>query len=214
MTMVIHPDQPAIRVVDGDLSEELLNAACAATVAAVDIETSGLDWGADDIASVQVSVPDRVIEIVRVEGDEIPFGLVSLLQSREVLKVFHHAMFDLRFLRRVWGVIPTRVSCTKVASKIADPEALIGHSLIDLLDHYLGVRIDKTEQLSDWSSAVLSSAQVQYAANDVRYLPELLYAILSDLRQEHLEDLALRCFEHIPTRVELEVRGLRDVFTY
>jgi ribonuclease D len=215
LTIVLHPGQRSVRVLDGDLSEELLDAASAATVVAVDIETSGLDWTADDIASVQVAAPGGAIEIVRgIKAAGMPHRLVALLQSPDVLKVFHHAMFDLRFLRRAWGVSPARVSCTKVASKIADPEARIGHSLIDLLAHYLGVRIDKTEQRSDWSSAELSSAQIQYAANDVRYLPELLYAILNHLRRAKLEALALRCFDHIPTRVELEVRGFHDVFTY
>lgn len=214
MTIVLHRDERSVRVLNGDLSEELLDAAFAATVVAVDIETSGLNWTADDIASVQVAVPGGAIEIVRVKGEGTPHRLVALLQSADVLKVFHHAMFDLRFLRCAWGISSARVSCTKVASKIADPEARVGHSLTDLLAHYLGVRIDKTEQRSNWSSAALSSAQVEYAANDVRYLPELLYAILNHLRRAELEHLAVRCFDHIPTRVELEVRGFQDVFTY
>ncbi len=198
-----------------DISDTLLSAAHHALVAAIDIETTGLDWTTEKIATVQVAVPRGPIEIVRVEEtSEPPALLAALLATPDVLKVFHHAMFDLRFIRAQWGMQSLRTACTKVASKLSDPDGQVGHGLTDLVAHYLGVSLDKTQQLSDWASAALTSEQVEYAADDVRYLVPLLYSVLHQLRGDGLEQLALNCFEHIPTRVELEVRGYADVFTY
>lgn len=202
-------------VVAGDVSEAFVKTAYDALVVAVDIETTGLDWANDIIASVQVAIPSGLTEIVRIDTMQIvPNRLVELLTSVEVLKIFHHAMFDLRFIRHTWSIRPVNVACTKVAAKLRHPAKLVGHSLVDLLAHYLGVEIDKSEQQSDWKAPELSAGQVDYAANDVRYLVPLLYALLSDLRRANLEELTLRCFDHIPARVELEVRGFADVFTY
>lgn len=204
-----------VSVVWHDTSDLLVEAASRSLVLGVDIETTGLDWKNDAVATVQLAVPDGPTEIVRLrESSERPLRLAKLLESPQVLKVFHHAMFDLRFMRFSWSVAAQRVACTKVASKILDPGGEIGHSLSDLVRHYLGVELDKNEQVSDWRAPHLSARQVAYAAGDVLHLPPLLYAVLSDLRQRELESLALQCFHHVPSRVELEVRGLGDVFTY
>lgn len=214
MSLTLQTGEPGTRVVTGDVSEGLMAAAMEAVAVAVDIETSGLDWASDTIASVQLAVPSGPIEIVRIDSVTVPHKLVDLLESVQCLKVFHHAMFDLRFMRQAWGIRASRIACTKVAAKLQDPSDAIGHRLINLLDHYLGVRIDKSQQVSDWLRPEWSAEQIVYAANDVRYLVPLLYALLSKLRRDDLERLALRCFEHIPTRVELEVRALGDVFAY
>jgi len=198
-----------------DISDSLVEAALSSLAVAIDIETTGLDFNTDKIASVQVGVASGPIEIVRFDHDiDRPENIISLLESRRVLKVFHHAMFDLRFMRTAWGAVPEHVACTKVASKIVDPTGEVGHRLVDLARYYLGVEIDKSEQTSDWLSSTLTTEQIAYAANDVRHLVPLLYALLSDLRHQGLERLALRCFDHLPTRVELEVHEFGDVFTY
>jgi ribonuclease D len=204
-----------VNVVADDISDNLLRAAFESLAVAVDIETTGLAWQSDTIASVQVALPEGPIEIVRIDPDgEAPGNIRTLIESSDIMKVFHHAMFDLRFMRVAWGVRGKRISCTKVASKIADPTGEVGHGLADIVCHYLGLTVDKSQQTSDWRTADLSPEQIEYAANDVRHLFPVLYALLSDLRHRDLETLALRCFDHLPTRVELDVRGLGDVFTY
>jgi len=101
-----------------------------------------------------------------------------------------------------------------VAAKLTSTNGGTGCHLAGLLNHYLGIEILKTEQQSDWTSEILSASQVDYAANDVRFLDSLLSAIMSDLRVNGRLGLALRCFDHIPTRVELDVLGVDDPFTY
>jgi ribonuclease D len=209
------PSELDVSVLVQDISESMFAKANESLIVGIDLETTGLDWLSDEIASVQVAVPGGSVEIVRFEDPrDLPRRIVSLLESSVVLKVFHHAMFDLRFIRVAWDVQADRVACTKVAAKIADPRADVGHHLVDLVEHYLGLSLNKDEQVSDWRSKRLSTSQIEYAANDVRHLPSLLYALLRDLRNSGLERLALKCFRHLPTRVELEVLRLGDVFTY
>lgn len=63
-------------------------------------------------------------------------------------------------------------------------------------------------------SDTLTEAQIRYAAADVRYLIPLYDALDANLHSMQLDDLASRCFEHLPVRVRLEVLGYDDVYGY
>lgn len=202
-----------IRIREGDLPSGSLARIRDAGVIAWDIETSGLDWRTERIAMCQLYGAGGIVEVVRV-GTHPPENLSLLLADTTVTKIFHHAMFDLRFMHHNWRVIPDSVACTKVASKLLDPRGENAHSLKALVEQHLGVVLDKTEQRSDWLSAKLTDKQLFYAASDVLYLIPLLEALEVALRERDLSDLARACYRHIPTRVCLDVLGYNDVYTY
>ena len=122
-------------------------------------------------------------------------------------------MFDLRFLVHKYRFGPANVKCTKIASKLLHKNEKI-HSLVPLLKRYLQLDIEKKEQKSDWFRPDLSSAQIQYAIADVRFLPALLDILLDRLENVGLREFADRCFAHIPTQVRLEVEGYEGVYDY
>jgi ribonuclease D len=199
-------------MLDGDLDEQAFAKALAATVVALDIETTGLDWRQDRIGTVQLQVGDETY-VIRANG-HIPIHLKAVVEDADVQKVLHHAMFDLKFLAHQWDVTPANVACTKIASKLADPDKPPAeHSLAALLRRYLGVVIDKSHRTSDWTSE-LSDAQVSYAADDVRYLVPLYSQLAERLREEGRDGLRDRCYAQLPTQVELEVGEFPDVFNY
>jgi ribonuclease D len=199
-------------VLESDLNELAFEQALAADLVAIDIETTGLDWRSDRIGVVQLHVAGTTY-IVRPSG-RIPYRLKAVVEDSSVCKVFHHAMFDLRFLAHHWEIIPARVACTKIASKLAEPEVPCAeHSLAPLLERRLGVRLDKSVRTSDWMGE-LSESQLRYAADDVRFLPQLYQHLDVELRERDLLDLRNRCYTHLPTQVELEVGGFPDVFAY
>lgn len=202
-----------IHVLTGDLSNLQANLLVAAGTIACDIETTGLDWKSDRIASCQLHFPGGPVFVVRVQNG-VPSEIVRVLSNYKVRKVFHHAMFDLRFINHHWGVVPANVACTRIAAKLLDPGNQRSHSLKDILEQYLGVVISKSEQTSNWMSERLTDAQIRYAAADVRYLIPLLDVLEGSLRDIQLDDLALRCFEHVPVRVRLEILGYDDVYGY
>lgn len=202
-----------IDVFDGDLDERAFERALGTAVLGWDVETTGLDWRSERIATVQLQV-DEATYIVRVNG-RVPHRLKGLLEDPTVLKVMHHAMFDLRFLVHCWDAAPSRVACTKIASKLAHQEAEAkDHSLAALVSRYFGATLDKTQRLSDWTASELNDAQVQYAAQDVKYLWPLYEKLDAEIRQRGLVSLRDRCYAHLFTRVELELRGYPDVFAY
>jgi ribonuclease D len=205
-------DTLPLQTFEGDLDERAFERALGVSALAWDIETSGLDWRTDKIGTVQVQIDDLIC-VVRING-RIPHRLKALMEDPTILKVLHHAMFDLRFLAYHWDVTPARVACTKIASKLVDPRIPCKeHSLAVLVRRYLGVELDKGPQTSDWTDE-LTPAQLRYAANDVRYLWQLYERLDERIRHEGLLDLRERCYAHLRTRVELEIGDFPDVFEY
>jgi ribonuclease D len=204
-------DRPA-QVLEGDLVEDAVRRARELGVVALDIETTGLDWHHDRIGTVQVQIGEETY-VVRANG-HVPAKLKELVEDPGVRKVLHHAMFDLTFLAGRWKIAPANVACTKIASKLAEPERpREEHSLAPLLARHLGVSIDKSQQCSDWSGE-LSADQLHYAANDVRYLVPLYRHLDQTLREAGREGLRERCYSQLPTQVELAVGDYPDVFKY
>jgi len=198
---------------DGDISFEQEAAASAAGMVAWDIETSGLDWKTDRIALCQVYAPNHGTELVRL-GADLPIRLMKLLSDRDIRKIFHHAMFDVRFMMFQWKVSPRNVVCTKIASKVLRRSEGPEHSLQELLRSSLGVKIDKGPRLSNWEAPQLERGQLAYATNDVVHLPQLLEWLSDALQRANRYDLAEACWAHIPTRARLEIGGFPDVYQY
>lgn len=207
------PAAHEIVVLEEDLSQEAADHLLRSEVVAWDIETSGLKWQSDRIGLCQIFAPDGPVYVVRPTWRR-PEHLVHLLHSAAVRKIFHHAMFDLRFMCHQWGAFPYNVACTKIASKLLDPKADLEHSLKDLLQRYLGVLISKAERTSDWFALDLTEAQLRYAATDVIHLIPLMDELERHLRKEKIWGLAHFCFAHLPTRVQLDLLGYGDLYSY
>ncbi len=199
---------------EADVSRAFINAARRHGAVAWDIETSGLDWKSERIGLCQVLVKEEGLSFVKIKKNKRPANLIVLLEDSSVQKIFHHAMFDLRFLCYHWSVKAQNIACTKIASKLLDPEKTQGHTLAALVEKYLSITLDKGSRKSDWLTWGLSPDQLRYAGNDVRYLPDLLQILLVELERRNRLELAKRCFAHIPTQVELEIQGFRDIYAY
>jgi ribonuclease D len=204
---------PEVQLFTGDLDGEAYGQALRAPLLAWDIETTGLDWREDRLATVQLQSGELVF-LVRV-GERVPLRLKRLLERAELPKVMHHAMFDLRFMAYQWQATPRNVACTKIASKLVHKdESGSAHSLAALVKRYFGIELDKGPRLSDWTAGELDAAQIRYAADDVRFLPALHDTLARELEHRDLLGLRDRCYDHLATRVELELGGFGDVYDY
>lgn len=204
---------PDIVLYEFDLSPKYVKYIKKAKVVAWDIETSGLDWRNDRIGICQLCVPNEPVAIVKI-GNILPKALCRILSDNSIKKVFHHAMFDLRFMSYHWKIRPQNIACTKIASKLIDIRNEHSHSLQSLLKQYLGIEIDKKERLSNWVLDKLTDEQLSYAAKDVMYLLPLLDKLESELKSKGLLELAYSCFAHIPTKVQLDILGYNDLYSY
>jgi hypothetical protein len=89
-------------------------------------------------------------------------SVLDLLSGADV--VIHNAAFDLAFLE-ARGVELGEVHCTMQATRLTLGEQAM--SLEAAAETYLGVKLDKDSQSSDWSAPSLSLQQLEYAAKDV-----------------------------------------------
>lgn len=139
----------------------------------VDTETNGLDPLKNHKAQVVTlwSERERHGAYVRITNS-FPINLFTLLCMIGKKIIFHHAMFDIPFLYKQFGILPFSVYDTKMAAKILDPWRLkTGQSLQKLLNYYDIVEINKDENIrcGDWSQEP-TEKMLRYAQNDVQYL--------------------------------------------
>jgi len=190
----------------GDLPEGRLKT----MAVAVDTETLGLNPFRDRLCLVQLSSGDGRAELVQPARDYDAPELKRLLADPSVLKIFHFARFDMAVLKHYFGVMPHPVYCTKVASKLARTFT-DRHGLKDLCRELLGIELSKQQQSSDWGVDRLTPEQLNYAASDVLHLHALREKLDAMLRREGREGLAKACFDFLPTRVELDLRGWSEI---
>ena len=203
------------RILRGDLDPAIAGKLSSVSRIAWDIETSGLDPVYDKIATVQLHAPEFGTALVQILQDTNPARLCGLLEESKIQKVFHHAMFVLRFMVAKWNVRPIHVACTKVASKLLAPsEQSTAHTLQSLLAEELGVHISKTQRLSNWLAEDLSADQVSYASADVQYLLPLLDHLERRIVAADLQTDFAACLAFLPTRVRLDLGNWPDVFGY
>jgi len=103
-------------------------------------------------------------------------GFGELVSDGDVVKILHDARQDLTHIRHYTGANPANVFDTQLAAAFAGFPAGIG--LQKLLSEAIGVGLPKTETRTDWTQRPLSEAQVAYALDDVRYLPDLREELL------------------------------------
>jgi ribonuclease D len=200
-------------IASGDITEQYANLIVNTGVVSCDLETSGLDWKSQRIGLVQLYCQGTDVTVFKPIQNRVPARLVRLVGNPKVQKIFHHAMFDLRFIAHHWNAKPANIVCTKIASKILDPERK-DHSLATLLKAHLEITVDKSVQKSDWLTWNLSELQMAYAKADVANLQELYDLLAGQLKDCGKLALARHCFSHLPTRVQLELGNYGDVFAY
>jgi len=184
---------------------------------AVDTETMGLITSRDRLCVVQISDGSGDEHLVRFGpgSDYDAPNLCALLADESRVKLYHYARFDLAALQYYLGVMAAPVFCTKIASKLVRTYT-DRHGLKNLTDELLSENISKQQQSSDWGGPVLSDAQRDYAASDVRFLHRLRDELIVRLDREGRTHLADACFEFLPTRALLDIAGWdnRDIFSH
>ena len=192
----------------GDLPEGVF---ADAEAVAVDSETMGLALGRDPLCVVQLSDGKGDAHLVQLNREtyDAP-NLKALLTDPKILKIFHFGRFDIAMFHLHLGVVTAPVYCTKIASKLARTYT-DRHGLKDVSKELLGVDMSKAQQSSDWGAAKLSDEQIAYAASDVLHLHALRDKLDAMLAREGRDGLARACFDFLPHRALLDVRGWEEV---
>jgi ribonuclease D len=203
------------QIYEQDLSALALEEYLQEEAIAVDTETMGLLPWRDRLCLIQLCDSQGRVSVVRiVQGQKDAPNLQRLFEEAGVLKVFHFARFDVATLRHNLGIQTAPVFCTKIASKLARTYAP-KHGLKEVVQELAKVELDKSAQSSDWGNAAnLSVEQLRYAANDVRYLLDVQLKLTEMLKREGRWELALDCFNCLPTMVSLDLLQYQNLFEH
>ena len=116
-------------------------------------------------------------------GDLAPLG--ELLANARIVKILHDAPQDLMILRRATGVSARNVFDTRLAAGFAGLASTL--SLGNLLAEILDVHLAKAHTRADWLARPLAPEELDYAADDVRYLPEVAGRLRGRARETGVE---------------------------
>ncbi|MBD3769207.1 MAG: ribonuclease D [Rhodobacterales bacterium] len=178
-------------------------------VVAIDCEAMGLNLQRDHLTLVQLSSGDGTAHLVQLGRDYNCPNLKALMTDPKVVKIFHFGRYDIAMMLRWMGITCAPVWCTKIASKLARTYT-DRHGLKDVAREVAGVELSKTQQSSDWGTAELSDAQMQYAASDVLYLHQIKAGLEAMLIREGRLEIAQACFDFLPMRARLDLAGWED----
>jgi len=184
---------------------------------AIDSETRGLNiFQRDRLCVVQICDASGNAHLVQFKNSEYDkaVNLKKLLSDTSRMKIFHYARFDVAAFKIFLGVDVKNIFCTKIASKLVRTYT-DKHGLKDLVKEVLDVDLSKQAQSSDWA-AELTDKQIDYAASDVLHLHKLRDRLDKMLVGEGRRELAQKCFDFLPTRIELDIGGwlADDIFAH
>lgn len=179
---------------------------------AIDTETMGLITPRDRLCLVQISDGQGDEHLVRFSPGSTYAApnLRAIIADPTRLKLFHFGRFDIAALQHYLGVLAEPVYCTKIASRLVRTYT-DRHGLKELVRELIGQEISKQQQSSDWGGPMLSEAQKDYAASDVRYLHRLKAELDIRLAREGRTALAQACFDFLPHRALLDLAGWPEV---
>lgn len=174
---------------------------------AIDTEAMGLHNIRDRLCTVQMCDGSNDAHIIHFPKPNFECkNLRKILMNDSTEKIFHFARFDVAILQYSLNIDIQNIFCTKIASRLVRTYT-DSHGLKTLCDELLNIRLSKHERTSDWGAEHLTQDQLNYAANDVLHLHELMKILKQRLEREKRIELARACFNFIPTRAKLDILG-------
>ena len=178
-------------------------------VLGVDTETEGFDFTCKKMIMFQIGDLDRQFVIdtrfVSIEP------LKEILESDTIIKIFHNAKFDYKFIK-MWAGINTRtIYDTYLTERVLHcGKNDYGFGLKDLVQRYLGVTMDKEtrNQFVGLKGEPYSVQQIVYGAKDVEYLIQLRENQLPEISRQDLEIVTKLENQAVIAFSEIEYEGL------
>ena len=143
---------------------------------------------------IQVGVPGRIACIDPLAIKDLS-PLRAILADTTITKVFHAASQDMEILHYRLGLTPQPIFDTQIAASLMGMGDQVGYGR--LVEDLLKVQLDKSHSRTDWSLRPLDPEQINYAADDVRYLRDIYLHQLQWLSDKGRLDWLHDDFEHM-----------------
>ncbi len=119
----------------------------------------------------------------------------EILSNERILKVFHAGRQDLEIFFNITGKIPTPVYDTQIAAMFCGLGDQVSYD--GLVNKFLGLKINKESQFSNWLQRPLTNKQLQYALSDVNYLIKIFPLIKKLIKETSREEWVEKEFQYI-----------------
>jgi ribonuclease D len=130
--------------------------------------------GIIQVASEKMCVIIDAIEI----GNLHPFG--DLLINPSITKIFHSCKEDVSIFYNLFGKVPRPIFDTQIAAAFIGYEEQAGYAR--LVHEISGVNLNKSETYTNWLQRPLTKEQIEYALDDVNYLPDIYIHLTEKLK--------------------------------
>ncbi len=166
-----------------------------ANVLSIDTEYDSFRYFREKLCLIQIHACNIVYVFDPLDSFNLAF-LGRYFDDHRILKILHAADNDIRLLKRDYGFNFKNIFDTHRAALILGFRQL---SLENVIKEFLGVDLKKNKKIqrSRWDNRPLSDEQLEYAAQDVIYLPVLYEKQLSALCVKELKDIADEAFAKI-----------------
>jgi ribonuclease D len=108
-------------------------------------------------------------------------AFLSILEDKEVLKITHAGDNDYRLLNTLFGTIPKNTFDTQIAAGFVGYNYPAGFGKI--CERELKVYLAKSHTVADWEARPIDPKALDYAIEDVKYLPILHEKLTQKLRK-------------------------------
>lgn len=166
-----------------------------------------------ELCLIQVANDDIIACVDPLAVDDLT-PLLDLFYREDMTLVFHAARQDLELFFLLRNSLPAHVFDTQLAATVLGYGDQIGYG--NLVKQCLNVDLDKAHARTDWRQRPLSSEQLEYAADDVRYLRSL-YHQLNDkltetgrrswLKEDFAALSAVKTYQEDPNKSWLRIKG-------
>lgn len=150
--------------------EAFVARAASSSVLAIDTEFLREKTYYANLCLIQLAT-DTEVAVVDPFAIEDLSPLAGLMTDPAIMKLFHAGGQDLEILYRELGCLPTPLFDTQVAATLLGHTQQIGYG--PLVHSLCGVNLKKSDSFTDWSRRPLTDSQIDYAADDVIYLPKM-----------------------------------------
>ncbi|MEZ5301707.1 MAG: HRDC domain-containing protein [Verrucomicrobiales bacterium] len=149
-------------------------------ICAVDLEADSLHSYREKLCLVQLCCAGRlaILDPLKIQ-DLVP--LLDFVERPDVELWMHGADFDMTLLKRTFSRVPPRIYDTQTAAR------LLGYrkfGLAYLIEDFFGVALSKSPQKADWGKRPLTDKMIEYAMNDVCYLPRMAQMLVGLLNEK------------------------------
>ncbi|MBL7826935.1 MAG: ribonuclease D [Saprospiraceae bacterium] len=152
-----------------------------------DTEFVGEKYFIPVLGLIQIIADNHIYLVDSIKIKDLSLFL-QILEDPNVLKVTHAGDNDYRLLFTLFGVVPKNTFDTQIAAGFVGYNYPSGFGKI--VEKELKVSLAKSHTVADWEARPLDPKAIDYAIEDVKYLPGLHEKLTQKLRRLHRESWA------------------------